>query len=151
MFHILHEDGLLSEHSNMHNDKRCSFSYISLESWTYSVFKEVVNRIVKTVGDEYVYLSVDIDVLDPGKFLICSLYTFSFLIFIKLAFAPATRTIEPSGWTSRELLWTINGLSKAGAKIVGSNVVEFAPVYSNTAEIIYEILQWMMRIQVSRG
>jgi len=109
---------------------------------------------VDTVGDEYVYLSVDIDVLDP-------------------AFAPATGTIEPGGWTTREvhpspdcdksntdqvlqLLAIINGLSEAGLKIIGSDVVEFTPVYDNAAEttgivvsqIIYEILQWMVKVPV---
>jgi agmatinase len=75
-----------------------------------------------------------------------------------LAFAPATGTIEPGGWTSRELLRIIDGLSKAGVKIVGSDVVEFTPVYDNRAEttaivvteIIYEILQWMIKVPVSK-
>ena len=43
-----------------------------------------MKKIVERVGDEFVYLSVDIDVLDP-------------------AFAPATGTIEPGGWTTREV------------------------------------------------
>jgi agmatinase len=75
-----------------------------------------------------------------------------------IAFAPATGTIEPGGWTTRELLRIIDGLSKAGVKIVGTDVVEFTPVYDNSAEttaiavteIIYEVLQWMIRVPVSR-
>lgn len=43
-------------------------------------------------------------------------------------------------------------------KIVGADVVEFTPVYDNNAEttaivvsqIIYEILQWMVRVPVFR-
>lgn len=46
--------------------------------------KGVVERIWKKVEGQKVYLSVDIDVLDP-------------------AFAPATGTIEPGGWTTREV------------------------------------------------
>jgi agmatinase len=50
----------------------------------------------------------------------------------------------------------LTGLSKAGVKIVGADVVEFTPVYDNTAEtsaiavtqIIYEILQWMVRVPI---
>jgi agmatinase len=50
----------------------------------------------------------------------------------------------------------INGLSDAGLKIVGSDVVEFTPVYDNAAEttgiavgqIVYEILQWMVHVPV---
>lgn len=81
MFHILHEEGLLSEHANMHlgsrsmlfeakydlgNDARCGFSYIRARELDDLGVEEVVRRIVETVGDEYVYLSLDIDVLDPG-------------------------------------------------------------------------------------
>jgi len=57
------------------------------------------------------------------------------------------------------LLRILAGLSKAGVKIVGADVVEFTPVYDNTAEtsaivvgqLIYEILQWMVRVPVSKS
>jgi agmatinase len=47
-------------------------------------------------------------------------------------------------------------LSDAGLKIIGSDVVEFTPVYDNAAEttgiavgqIVYEILQWMVKVPV---
>ncbi|KAF7557732.1 hypothetical protein G7Z17_g478 [Cylindrodendrum hubeiense] len=152
MFHILHEEGVLSKNANMHlgsrsmlfdkdydleNDARCGFSYIRAREIDTLGVDNIVQRIVETVGDEYVYLSIDIDVLDP-------------------AFTPATGTIEPGGWTSRELLRIIDGLARAGVKIVGSDVVEFTPVYDNSAEttaivvseIIYEILQWMIKVPV---
>lgn len=55
-----------------------------------------------------------------------------------------------------QLLQIIGGLSEAGLKIVGSDVVEFTPIYDNSAEttgiavgeIIYEILQWMVNVPV---
>ena len=99
MLHIAHEEGLLSNHSNMHlgsrcqlfdehydldNDLRCGFSYIRARELDKLGVDKVVTKIVETVGNEFVYLSVDIDVLDP-------------------AFAPATGTIEPGGWTTREV------------------------------------------------
>jgi agmatinase len=99
MLHIAHEEGLLSNHSNMHlgsrsslfdehydlnNDLRCGFSYIRARALDQMGVDQVVQKIIETVGTEYVYLSVDIDVLDP-------------------AFAPATGTIEPGGWTTREV------------------------------------------------
>lgn len=152
MLHIAHEEGLLSNNSNMHlgsrctlfdehydlnNDLRCGFSYIRARELDKLGVEKVVKKIVDRVGDEYVYLSVDIDVLDP-------------------AFAPATGTIEPGGWTTRELLQIINGLSDAGLKIIGSDVVEFTPIYDNAAEttgialaqIVYEIVQWMVHVPV---
>lgn len=58
-------------------------------------------------------MSVDIDVLDP-------------------AFAPATGTAEPGGWTTRELLTVLDGLR--GLPVVGADVVEVAPVYDNPGE-----------------
>ncbi|CDM29018.1 hypothetical protein DTO013E5_1195 [Penicillium roqueforti] len=98
---------------------------------------DIIRRIVNTVGDNYVYISIDIDVLDP-------------------AFTPATGTIEPGGWTRRELLRILYGLSQAGLPIIGVDVVEFAPMYDNKAEttvitvtqIIYELLRWMVHVPV---
>lgn len=57
-----------------------------------------------------------------------------------------------------QLLEIINELSNAGLKIIGSDVVEFTPVYDNAAEttgiaiseIIFEILQWMVHVPVQR-
>lgn len=76
--------------------------------------------------------------------------------FFEKAFAPATGTIEPGGWTTRELLQILQGLSEAGIRIIGSDVVEFSPAYDNNAEItaiavtqiIYEVLQWMIKVPV---
>lgn len=81
MLHIAHEEGLLSNHSNMHlglrcalsnahfdldNDLRCGFSYIRARELDKLGVDKVVEKIKNRVGDELVYLSVDIDVLDPG-------------------------------------------------------------------------------------
>ncbi|KAL3473272.1 arginase family protein [Aspergillus californicus] len=152
MLHIAHEEGLLSEDSNMHlgsrsmlfdkeydmkNDARCGFTAIRARMIDELGTDEIVRRIVDTVGDNYIYVSIDIDVLDP-------------------AFAPATGTIEPGGWTTRELLRILYGLSQAGLPIIGADVVEFAPVYDNKAEttaltvtqIVYELLQWMIHVPV---
>ena len=48
------------------------------------------------------------------------------------AYAPATGTAEPGGWTSRELLTILDGL--VGLKVIGGDVVEVAPAYDNTGE-----------------
>lgn len=45
---------------------------------------------------------------------------------------PATGTAEPGGWTTRELLTILDGLS--GLKVIGADVVEVAPVYDNPGE-----------------
>jgi agmatinase len=73
----------------------------------------VAERIRARVGDRPVYVSIDIDVLDP-------------------AFAPGTGTPEAGGMTSRELLAVLRQL--AGLRIVGADIVEVSPPYDH-AEI----------------
>ena len=87
---------------------------------------EAIARMRVRLGDRPVYVSLDIDVLDP-------------------AFAPGTGTPEPGGLTSRELLAMLRGLS--GANVVGADVVEVAPAYDHAeitglaaAHAAYELL-----------
>lgn len=127
--HIAHEEGLISNHSSIHvgiraplssrwsdlaNDAKCGFDIVTARDIDDIGVKGIIKRIKERVGDGNVYISVDIDVLDP-------------------AFAPATGTAEPGGWTTRELLSIIDGLS--GLKVIGADVVEVAPAYDNTGEI----------------
>jgi agmatinase len=87
---------------------------------------EVVTRVRERLGDRPIYVSVDIDVLDP-------------------AFAPGTGTPEAGGMTSRELLAVVRGL--AGANVVSADIVEVAPAYDHAeitgiaaAHVGYELL-----------
>ena len=86
----------------------------------------VITRIRERVGDAPLYLSIDIDVLDP-------------------AHAPGTGTPEAGGLTSRELLGILRGLS--GLNLVGADVVEVSPAYDHAelttvaaAHVCYELL-----------
>jgi len=86
----------------------------------------VVQRIRERVGDAPLYVSVDIDVLDP-------------------AHAPGTGTPKAGGLTSRELLGILRGL--AGLNLVGADVVEVSPAYDHAelttvaaAHVCYELL-----------
>jgi agmatinase len=72
------------------------------------------------------YVSVDIDVIDPGM-------------------APGTGTPEAGGLTSRELLSTLRSL--AGLDIVGADIVEVAPAYDHAevtgiaaSHVAYELI-----------
>jgi agmatinase len=75
-------------------------------------------------GPDAIYLSVDVDVLDP-------------------AFAPGTGTPEPGGLTSRELLRAVRRIA-AETRLVGLDVVEVAPAYDGpgaiTAEVAHRII-----------
>lgn len=89
----------------------------------------VARRIRDRVGDAPVYVSIDIDVLDP-------------------AHAPGTGTPEAGGLTSRELLAILRGL--AGVRLVGADVVEVAPAYDHAeltciaaSHVVYELLALM--------
>jgi arginase family enzyme len=67
----------------------------------------VVAQTVEIVGDGPVFLTVDIDVLDP-------------------AFAPGTGTPEPGGMTPPELLSACRTVAER-LRLVGVDVVEVAP------------------------
>ncbi len=77
--------------------------------------REVVRRTVEIVGAGPVFLSVDVDVLDP-------------------AFAPGTGTPEPGGMTSSDLLWACRALA-AQVELVGMDVVEVLPTAVASADI----------------
>jgi agmatinase len=68
--------------------------------------KAVAEEIRETLGDKPVYISFDIDAVDP-------------------AYAPGTGTPVPGGFTAREALQLVRGL--AGCRLVGMDVVELAP------------------------
>ena len=75
-----------------------------------------------------VYVTVDIDVLDP-------------------AFAPGTGTPEAGGLTSREVLALLHGLAELQPEIAGADVVEVSPPYDPSgvtgvagANIAYELV-----------
>lgn len=90
------------------------------------LMRELVERGVDKVVDEAVsyavaggakgvFVSVDIDVVDPGM-------------------APGTGTPEPGGMTSRELLDTVRRLGRE-LNVVGADVVEVSPVYDQPMDI----------------
>jgi len=76
--------------------------------------REVVARALAAVGEGPVYLTVDIDVLDP-------------------AFVPGTGTPEPGGLTTAELLWAAREVA-ARVDLVGADLVEVIPTAIGTAD-----------------
>ena len=77
--------------------------------------REVVTRTLAHVGEGPVYVTVDVDVLDP-------------------AFAPGTGTPEPGGMTSVDLLWAVRAIA-ATVDLVGADVVEVLPTGIGSADI----------------
>lgn len=115
------EEGLLRNDTNIHAGIRTTLSGLSdYENDGYCGFQISEAREIDTIGTEGiikkihdrvghknpVYLSIDIDTLDP-------------------AFAPATGTPETGGWSTRELRTIVRGLK--GINIVAADIVEVAP------------------------
>jgi agmatinase len=121
------EENLFSDDSSMHvgirgplysrddlaNDEELGFKVVHCDELQAHGVDHVVKRIRDRVGDLPLYLSIDIDVLDP-------------------AHAPGTGTPEIAGITSRELVGILRGLQ--GLNLVAGDVVEVAPAYDH-AEI----------------
>jgi agmatinase len=85
-----------------------------------------VKKLRAVIGDGPVYITFDIDSLDP-------------------AYAPGTGTPEAGGLSTREAMELVRGC--AGLNVIGGDVVEVAPQYdatSNTAQagaqMLFEIL-----------
>lgn len=123
--------GPLYGKGDLEDDERLGFSIITSEFVEESGVPAALERLRSRIGDRPLYVSVDIDVLDP-------------------AHAPGTGTPEAGGLTSRELLRIIRGL--ADLNIVGADVVEVAPAYDHAqltgiaaSHVSYEILTAMAR------
>lgn len=134
------EEGLLLDDHSMHvgtrgpiyaredlvDDERFGFTIVSAMDLETLGVAGVVERIRERLGDAPVYVSIDVDVLDPSH-------------------APGTGTPEAGGLTSRELIGILRGLS--GSRIVGADIVEVSPAYDHAemtgiaaSHIAYELL-----------
>ena len=113
--HCLHVGirGPLYDRSDLSSDASLGFRTIHCRELDEIGVAGVIDRIRARVADRPLYLSIDIDVLDP-------------------AHAPGTGTPELGGMTSRELLAIVHGLS--GLNLVGADVVEVSPPFDH-AEI----------------
>jgi agmatinase len=74
-----------------------------------------VGEAVAVVGAGPVFLTVDVDVLDP-------------------AYAPGTGTPEPGGMQSADLLWACRELASR-LELVGADVVEVIPTAPGSSDI----------------
>jgi len=76
---------------------------------------EPLRKALPELAGKPVYVTIDIDVLDPSA-------------------APGTGTAEAGGITSKELLEAIHAIAKSGANVVGADLVEVAPAYDPTEQ-----------------
>jgi agmatinase len=121
--------GSLYDRADLLDDESLGFTIVHCRDIDRIGVDGVIERIRDRVGDHPVYVSIDIDVLDP-------------------AFAPGTGTPEIGGMTSRELVAILRAMR--GLKIVGADVVEVAPAYDSgevtavaAANLGYELITLM--------
>ena len=76
---------------------------------------EPLKEVLPTLAGRPVYVTIDIDVLDP-------------------AHAPGTGTVDCGGITSRELLASIHAIAGSDVNVVGFDLVEVAPIYDSSEQ-----------------
>lgn len=76
---------------------------------------EPLKKVLPTLAGRPVYVTIDIDVLDP-------------------AHAPGTGTLEAGGITSKEMLDSILAIANSDINVVGADLVEVAPVYDHAEQ-----------------
>ncbi|KAH9890096.1 agmatinase [Cubamyces lactineus] len=127
----------LSGPADYTNDDASGFQRIEAREIDTIGTDGIIKKIRDTVGDKPVYLSIDIDSIDP-------------------AFAPATGTPETGGWSTRELRTILRGLD--GLHIVSADIVEVAPAYDTNAElttmaasdVLFEVLSVMAKTPLGK-
>lgn len=102
--------GGIYDPSELDDDRRAGFQIIRTEEFQERTVQDIADQVRERLGTGPVYISVDIDVLDP-------------------AHAPATGTPEVGGINTREFFAVLRRLK--GLNIVGSDVVEVAPAYDH--------------------
>ena len=119
MFYKAAKEGIVRPESSVQigirttNDETLGYQILSSADVHRQGTDAIVRQIRERVGANPVYLTFDIDCLDP-------------------AFAPGTGTPVPGGLSSFQALDIIRGL--VGINLVGMDVVEVAPAYDH-AEI----------------
>jgi agmatinase len=151
VFRRAFEEGLLIEEKSIHVGIRgpiydkldlrddASFGFKVIRAGDVDVLgiDAAAELVRRRVGDAPVYLSVDIDVLDP-------------------AFAPGTGTPEMGGLSSRELLHLLRKLD--GLNLIGADVVEVAPAYDSAeittlaaATVVFDIVTLLVNCRAGKG
>ncbi len=102
--------GPLYGKKDLQDDRRFGFGILTSADVYHQGVVEVIDRLRERIGSRPLYVSIDIDVLDP-------------------AHAPGTGTPEAGGISSRELLEILRGL--AGLNLIGADVVEVSPPYDH--------------------
>lgn len=123
--------GPLYDKQDLADDEQLGFKIVTSIDMDRLGVDAVVEKMLKRVAGKPVYVSIDVDVLDP-------------------AFAPGTGTPEMGGLNSRELLALVRALDSVN--LVGADIVEVSPAYDNAqitgfaaAHLAYELVTILAR------
>lgn len=129
--------GPLYARADLDDDLKMGFGITTSDDFQRRSVDDIAQDLVTRVGDRPVYVSIDIDVLDP-------------------AHAPGTGTPEAGGLTSRELFAVLRSLG--GTQIVGADVVEVAPAYDHAqmtavaaSHTVYELVSLLASATAAKG
>jgi len=121
--------GPLYSRLDLDESEKLGFSAVHCRDFVRNPIDDIIGRVRSRLGDRPVYVSLDIDVLDP-------------------AFAPGTGTPEPGGLSSAQLLEVVRGLD--GLNVIGADIVEVLPAYDHAeitgiaaAHVAYELLSML--------
>ena len=155
MFWMAYQEGLIRNSSSVHAGLHTRLSGIDWRSYLdddeqgfFRIHAEeiddigvagVISLIRDRIGLETpVYLSIDIDVLDP-------------------AFAPGTGAPETGGWSTREMIRILSGIRDLN--VVGADIVEVSPPFDTpggdtafaAATLAYEIITSWVANGINKG
>ncbi len=123
--------GPLYADTDLSDDHKLGFEVVTSIDIDKLGMDAIIARMKARVGNKPVYVSIDVDVLDP-------------------AFAPGTGTPEIGGLSSREMLALIRSLDTVN--LIGADIVEVSPQYDNAqitgfaaATMAYELITIMAR------
>jgi len=111
--------------------KKAGIDYVTVQQIRNDGVEKTIQKVEKLlIGIKQTYLSIDMDVLDPG-------------------FVPAVQNPEPNGLCTRTFYELLNAL--CDKRVVAFDVVEVAPHYDNgitaiqAAKVLFEVLCHMER------
>jgi len=117
--------------------KKAGINYITVQQIRNDGVKKTIEKVEKLLtGIKQTYLSIDMDVLDPG-------------------FVPAVQNPEPNGLCTRMFYELLNAL--CDKRVVAFDVVEVAPHYDNgitaiqAAKTLFEVLCHLERAKKQRA
>ena len=123
--------GSLYSPDDLTSDAELGFHVVHCRDFIRRSIDSIIEELRTTIGTAPLYVSIDIDVLDP-------------------AHAPGTGTPEAGGMTSRELMEIVRGFD--GLNLVGADIVEVSPAYDHAeltgvaaANLAYEFVSLLAR------